>query len=153
MNTKKQSFKTTKRTDPELKQRGFLIFEAIGRFSVKFRWLVVLVWILGTVFVVHNFPSLSSVTQSDNSAFLPNSSPTEKAIKLATVFGSTNDTPVTIVVARAGSPLTTDDQQAIAMISTAVGKVSGVKKVENRGISADQEATQVVALAGSFTAD
>src|SRR5580658_8892049 len=87
MATNKQTQKTTEVVKPELKQRGFQIFEAIGRFSVKFRWLVLAVWIIGTILAVHLFPSLSDVTQSNNSSFLPSNAPSQKAINLASTFG------------------------------------------------------------------
>src|SRR5580700_7303335 len=99
---------TTKKTSRSTKQiadnRGFQLFEAIGRFSVRFRWLIVLVWLVGVIGIVHSFPSLTSVTQSDNSAFLPNTSPTEKALNLVSVFGATSGTPVDVVVARTNAP-------------------------------------------------
>ncbi len=71
---------SSQNTNNEPRQRGSQVFEAIGRFSVKFRWLIVLVWIVGTVLAVQNFPSLSSVTQSNNTSFLPSSAPSQKAI-------------------------------------------------------------------------
>jgi putative drug exporter of the RND superfamily len=135
------------KTQPPVKQRGFQLFEAIGRFSVKFRWLVLLVWLIGTVAAVHSFPSLTSVTQSDNSAFLPASSPTEKAIGLASVFGSANETPITVVIARSGASLTPADQQTIAQLITALDRVNGVKKVQDHGISPDGQAAELVAEA------
>lgn len=45
------------------------IFGAIGRFAVRFRWLVVLVWIAGAVAAVTQLPALSSVTQGNNAKF------------------------------------------------------------------------------------
>src|ERR1017187_4368357 len=42
------------------------IFGAIGRFCVRFRWLVTLAWIAAAVAAIALLPALSSVTQSNN---------------------------------------------------------------------------------------
>ena len=47
-------------------------FNGLGRFTVRFRWLIVVVWIVGTFASVHFLPSLASQVNNDNSAFLPN---------------------------------------------------------------------------------
>lgn len=134
------------------KQRGFQFFAAVGKFSVKFRWLVLLVWIAGTFASVHYLPSLSGVTQSDNDAFLPASAPSERAIKLSSsAFGKSNNAaPIPVIVTTtSGSPLTPDDQVAISNLQTALSKVTGVSGVRNAGQSADGRAVELVALAGS----
>ena len=46
-------------------------FAAVGRLSVRFRWAIVLAWVAGAVAAMALLPSLSSVTQSDNTSFLP----------------------------------------------------------------------------------
>ena len=55
------------------------IFAAVGRFSVRFRWLVVLAWVAGAIAAVTQLPSLSSVAQGNNIKFLPASAPSEHA--------------------------------------------------------------------------
>ena len=47
------------------------IFRAIGKFAVKFRWVVLVLWIAAAVAIPKALPSLASVTQGNNSAFLP----------------------------------------------------------------------------------
>jgi hypothetical protein len=71
----------------EIKNKGFYFFEAIGRFSIKFRWLVLFVWVAGTFAGAHYLPSLSDVTQSNNTSFLPANAPSQKAINLAAKLG------------------------------------------------------------------
>ena len=66
------------------------IFGAIGRFAVRFRWLVLLVWIAGAIGAATQLPALSSVTQSNNSKFLPASAPSQHAIDLSAPFGTAN---------------------------------------------------------------
>src|ERR1017187_9218874 len=53
------------------------IFRAIGSFAVRFRWLVVLAWVAGAIAAVSLLPSLSSVTQNNNTKLLPASAPRE----------------------------------------------------------------------------
>ncbi len=47
----------------------------IGRFAVRFRYPVIAAWIVVTIICVRAFPSLGSVANSDNSSFLPSSTP------------------------------------------------------------------------------
>jgi uncharacterized membrane protein YdfJ with MMPL/SSD domain len=58
-------------------------FTAAGRLSVRFRWAIVLAWVAGTAAAMVLLPSLSSVTQSDNTSFLPASALSEQAADLA----------------------------------------------------------------------
>ena len=64
------------------------IFGAIGRFAVGFRWLVVLAWVIAAIAAATQLPALSSVTQSNNTKFLPASAPSEHAAVLAAPFGT-----------------------------------------------------------------
>jgi len=83
------------------------IFGSLGRFGVRFRWSMLLL------------PSLSSVTQNDNTKFLPASAPVEKATMLAKPFGTSNLLPVPLVAARPGGPLTAADTAALATLQPA----------------------------------
>jgi uncharacterized membrane protein YdfJ with MMPL/SSD domain len=53
-------------------------FAAAGRLSVRFRWVIVLAWAAGVVAAMVLLPSLSSVTQSDNTSFLPAGRPASR---------------------------------------------------------------------------
>jgi RND superfamily putative drug exporter len=133
------------------KQRGFQIFEAIGRFSVTFRWLVILVWVVGTVLAVQHFPSLSSVTQSDNTSFLPANAPSQKAINLAKVFGKSASAPTVgvVVATKNGSSLSTADSSYITSLQTTINAVSGVQGVRPGGVSADGQAEEFDVIVSS----
>lgn len=133
---------------PEDNQRGYRIFAAIGRFSVKFRWIMVLIWIVGTVAAVHYLPSLSDVTQSDNTSFLPSNAPSEKAIKIASAFGKTaNAAPVQVVVAtKDGSTLSPTAITYVTSLQSALSKVKNVETVRNAGQSGDGQADQLIVL-------
>jgi uncharacterized membrane protein YdfJ with MMPL/SSD domain len=56
---------------------------AVARFDVKFRWVIVGVWIVGAVAASRLLPGLSSVTQSNSAQFLPANAPSQQAANLA----------------------------------------------------------------------
>jgi hypothetical protein len=97
------------------------IFGAVGRFTVRFRWLVLLVWIAGAVAAVTQLPALSSVTQNNNSKFLPASAPSEHAVQLLAPFGTATLVPIPVVAAPPGAPLS----PASAGSSTPGGRPTG----------------------------
>jgi uncharacterized membrane protein YdfJ with MMPL/SSD domain len=59
------------------------IFGAIGRFAVRFRWLVLLVWIAGAIGAATQLPALSSVTQNNNSKPCPPARPASMRFELS----------------------------------------------------------------------
>ena len=122
-------------------------FGAIGRFAVRFRWLVVLLWIAAAFAAITQLPSLSSVTQSNNSKFLPASAPSEHAAQLAAPFGTANLLPIPVLAARAAAPLTPADITALTALQGRLASVTGVKKVLDAGTSPDGHAEQLVVLA------
>lgn len=133
----------------DIEHIGYSIFRTIGKFSVRFRWLVVVIWLVGVILVVHFLPSLSSVTQSNNANFLPASAPSEKAAQLAGVFGVTNVNPIPVIIATNGRLLNSSDQSYITQLELAISKVTGVKKVEDHGRSPDGQADELIALANA----
>jgi len=131
------------------------IFGALGRFSVRFRWLMTLVWILATIATAHFLPSLSSVTQSDNTKFLPASAPVERAAALAAPFGTANLIPIPVVLASSSGPLTPTDTAAIGTLQAKLKAVPSVHRVIDLGRSAVKgspggQAEQLLALASQI---
>jgi putative drug exporter of the RND superfamily len=122
-------------------------FARAGRLSVRFRWVIVLAWAAGTAAALVLLPSLSNVTQSDNTSFLPASAPSERANQLASPLQAASLTAVTVVAARAGRPLSGADQAAIAGLSGALSRVARVTAVRDAGQSADGRAEQLIVLA------
>jgi RND superfamily putative drug exporter len=123
------------------------IFGGIGGFAVKFRWLVIVAWVVAAGAVPHFLPSLASVTQGNNSAFLPASAPSEHAATLAAPFGiSTNETPVPVVAAVSQGTLTTADQAWLTALQHALGTVPTVVSVRDLGRSSDGQAEQLQVL-------
>ena len=122
------------------------VFAGIGRFCVRFRWLVLVVWLVGTFLAATQLPALSSVTQSDNTKFLPDSAPTQKATALAAPFGTADLFPLPVIVAREGAALTPADLSAVSDLQTRLRAVNHVVKVQDAGRSADGQAEQMIAF-------
>jgi RND superfamily putative drug exporter len=122
------------------------IFRTIGTVVVRFRWLMLLIWVAGAIAAATQLPSLSSVTQNNNTKFLPASAPSEHAVQLAAPFGTSSLQPIPVVAARTGSPLTPADVAALAALPAKLRSVPGVGKVLDAGRSADGHAEQLVVL-------
>ena len=137
------------------------IFRAIGRFAVKFRWVVLIVWIAAAVAIPKALPSLASVTQGNNSAFLPASAPSEKATTLAAPLGiSLSVTPVPVVAAVSTGSFSAADQTWLSTLVTDLAKVSTVTSVRQLGESAVPgpngvagQAAQIQVLSNVSTSD
>ena len=122
-------------------------FAAVGRLSVRFRWAIVLAWVAGAVAAMVLLPSLSSVTQSDNTSFLPGSAPSEQAAQLASPLQGATLTAVTVVAARTDGTLTGADQAFVARLAGSLSRVARVALVRDAGQSADGRAEQLTVLA------
>ena len=123
-------------------------FDGLGRFTVKFRWLIVVVWLVGTFASVHYLPSLASQVNNDNSAFLPPSAPSTIAGNLAEpLIGKSTLVPVIIVAVRNDGTITPADAQALVRLAAAAKKVTNVARVQYVGTSKDGHAVQLLAEA------
>jgi uncharacterized membrane protein YdfJ with MMPL/SSD domain len=118
----------------------------LGAFAVKFRWVVIAAWLIAAIAAPKFVPSLSSVTQGNNSAFLPASAPSEQAAQLAAPFGSTNLIPVPVVAAVSQGTLTAADVTWLTGLQHDLGTVKTVVAVRDLGRSADQQAEQLQVL-------
>jgi RND superfamily putative drug exporter len=106
------------------------IFRGIGKFAVKFRWVVLILWIAAAAVIPRALPSLASVTQANNSAFLPASAPSEHATNLAAPLGiSLAVTPVPVVAAVPSGSFSAADQAFLATLATDLHKVKTVTSV------------------------
>ncbi len=129
------------------------IFGAIGAFAVRFRWLVVAVWVAGAIAAATLLPTLASVTQSNNTKFLPANAPSEHAAVLAKPFGTENLAPIPVVAAGDGSVLTQGDLAALTTLRSKLADVSGVVKVIDLGLSPHAQADQMLVLARQVAGD
>ena len=115
-------------------------FAALGRFSVRFRWVVLAVWIVGTLACAHLLPSLSSVVQNDNTSFLPSSSPSVVASQLATPLENSKQVHIPVIVVTTGGALSSADQQAIGTLRGQLAEIADVAGVQDAGVSQDGQA-------------
>jgi RND superfamily putative drug exporter len=112
------------------------IFRAIGKFAVKFRWVVLLAWIVAAVAIPQALPSLASVTQGNNSAFLPANAPSNQAANLAAPLGFTTSTvPVPVIAAVTTGSFSAADQAYLGTLASDLAKVPTVVKVREIGQS------------------
>jgi RND superfamily putative drug exporter len=130
------------------------MFEAIARFDIRFRWLIVVVWIVGVVAGVKLLPSLSSVSQSNNTQFLSSASPSVVAGHLAEPFQGNNPAGTAIIVASSASrPLTAADTAAIGRVEQAARQVPGVSLVKDEGTSRDGMAAEALVTVSAAAAN
>jgi RND superfamily putative drug exporter len=122
-------------------------FAAAGRFAVRFRWAVVAAWVAAAVLATAFLPSLSSVTSDSSTGYLPASAPVVQAARLAAPFQAADQTPVPVLVARDGGPLTAADTAATGRLAARLAAVPAVRQVQNLGVSADRRAVQLLVLA------
>jgi RND superfamily putative drug exporter len=123
------------------------IFGGIGAFAVKFRWAVIAAWIVAAIAAAGFLPSLSSVTQGNNSAFLPASAPSNQAADLAAPLGiSVNLQQVPVVAAVSAGTITPADQAWLTALQHDLGAVQTVVRVNDLGRSADGAAEQLQVL-------
>ncbi len=119
-------------------------FASLGRFVVRFRWVILVVWLVGAPLTAKHLPSLSSVAKNDNSAFLPADSPSEHAAALAAPFQPKSKGTAQLIAVRNDGPLTAVDQSAVMALQGAVGRVKIVQAERNQGTSADGQAQKII---------
>jgi RND superfamily putative drug exporter len=110
------------------------LFERLGRFVVRYRYLVVLFWLVVIVVSARALPSLSSEINNDNSQFLPANAPSQQANALAApLIGNPDaESPLYVIAARSSGPIGPADEVALerlARADAALPKVQGVRLV------------------------
>ena len=118
-------------------------FTSLGRFSVRFRFLIVVAWIVVTGLAVQLLPSLADVAKDTTSGFLPADSPSMQAATMAAPFQDTSLAAATLVVARDGG-LTAADNAAMDRLEATIRGLDRVKVVIDLGISRDGQARQAL---------
>jgi RND superfamily putative drug exporter len=123
-------------------------YAALGRFDVRFRYLIVVAWVVITVVCIRAFPSLSSVTPNATiSSFLPASAPSIQASNLTAPFQNRQYASATLVASRDNGLLTSADQAAIDRLEQIIRSMPHVVTVRDLSISPDGEARQAVVQA------
>ena len=116
----------------------------LARTAIRFRYLVIALWIVAAVVAIGVFPPLSSVVNSDNSSFLPSSTPSQKAAALASPFLPPADSSATMVVTTSSGTLTSADSAAIGSLEAKLAKLDHVVSVSDQGPSPDGQATKAL---------
>lgn len=129
-------------------------FAAFGRFIVRYRWVVVAIWLIVPTVLGLTLPSLASQVNNDTTAFLPANSPSLRAASLARpIIGSTTAATVT-VVATSTAPLSTREAAlVIATLRAHVRRVATVEKVDPGVLSGDRLAVQMLAVSDTSQFD
>src|SRR5438270_7418164 len=121
------------------------MFESIARLSIRFRWLVIALWIVIPLVAARSLPQLSSVTTANNAQFLSAGDPSQRAAALAAPFQGKNASSTAILVAsRSGDPLTPADDTAIGRVERAIAHTPGVTLVRDQGTSRDGQAREAL---------
>ena len=118
-------------------------FDRLGHFSVRFRFLIVVAWIVVTVLAVRFLPSLADVAKDTTSGFLPADSPSMQAAGMAAPFQGDSFAVATLVVARDGV-LSGADNAAIDTLEARIKSIDKVKQLVDLGISRDGQARQAL---------
>jgi len=122
-------------------------FASLGRMVVRARWLIVGLWVLIPLALTISLPSLSSQVNNDQTAFLPASSPSLQAARLAApIVGPTTNAAVTVV---ATSPTPMSPAFAAGVIGSlhvSLERVAHVRKVDPGVLSHDELAISLVVV-------
>src|SRR5215469_10337720 len=121
------------------------LFAALGRFTVRYRYLIVVAWVGITITCAIVFPSLSRVTKNSMlSNLLPPNAPSIQASNLAATFQNTHLASTTIVAVRNQGALTFADQYSIDRLEARVRTLPKVTIVRDLATSPDGAAHQSV---------
>jgi putative drug exporter of the RND superfamily len=121
-------------------REDYRLFAALGRFTVRFRWLIIAGWILAAIVLASTLPSLSSVEKNSNSDFLPATAPSVRAAELAAPFSSPTIQETTFVAGVKRGVLSSADRAAIQHAEQAMRQVPHVTAVLGQGLSTNGRA-------------
>ena len=125
--------------------KGIKMFHTLAKLVVKYRWIVIIIWIISTPLLIHYLPSFSTVSESNNSSFLPANSPTTKSANLAVPFeGKNSGSTAQLIAATTSSQLTQQQNDAITALEQSINKLKNVSLVRDQGTSKDGQARQAI---------
>jgi RND superfamily putative drug exporter len=116
---------------------GFMA--GLARVVIRFRYAVIAGWLIAAALCVVLLPSVADSVNTDNSTFLPASTPSQHALALAAPFQPAGTTTGTLVVA-GKAKLSASDQSAVTNLETKIAKDGHVVSVSDQGLSADGKA-------------
>ena len=111
----------------------------LARLAIRFRYAVIVGWLIAATLCVVLLPSLADSVNTDNSTFLPASTPTQHALALAAPFQPAGTTAGTLVVV-GKAKLSSSDKSAVTDLEAKIAKDSHVQSVSDQGLSSDGKA-------------
>ncbi len=122
------------------------LFAVLGRLSIRYRWLVIAVWVTGAVAAVLFLPSLAAAVNNDNTQFLPASASSNIASRLAAPFYGASNNDDAFVVAATGNhrPLSPADRAAIVRLTALAARLPHARAARIDEFSGDGQAAQIV---------
>jgi RND superfamily putative drug exporter len=129
-------------------------FARFGRATVRFRWFILIGWVVIVVVSTLTLPTLGSEVNNDNSHFLPSNSPTIQAFNLATpLLGNTATNSTVLVIAARNRPLGPADDKALEREVDIAKKIPLVHEVRFIGISPNRHAAELLVNAHISASD
>ncbi|MDA8290107.1 MAG: MMPL family transporter [Actinomycetota bacterium] len=124
-------------------------FATLGRYAVRYRWLVLLLWVGVTVACVTYLPSLASAVNNDTTRFLPANVPSNVASRLAAPFygSSNNDDAVVVAATRDHTRLGAADLAAVDRLASAARRLPHARSATVTELSGDGQAVQIAVRA------
>ncbi len=123
------------------------LFRALARGVVRYRWVIVVVWLVGTGVATRALPSLGSQVNNNNSAFLPANAPSNQAAQLAVpLTGSANQSLIEVVAAARSGTLGAADVAEVQALGKSLRRVPTVDLVQFGSLSPDREAAQLLVV-------
>jgi putative drug exporter of the RND superfamily len=121
------------------------LFAALGRFSIRYRWLVIGLWLAGAVASVLFLPSLASAVNNNNTQYLPASMPSNVAARLdAPFYGASNNDDAFVVAATVNHQrLTKADDAAITRLTARAALLPHAQAARIAEFSGDGQAAQI----------
>jgi RND superfamily putative drug exporter len=128
------------------------VFAAIARFAIRCRWQVIAGWLIVTLLAVVFLPTLGDVVHNDTTTFLPASSPSLRAAKLASPFIHEGVQSGILVAIGKDGPLAAGDQQALTRLEGQIRRVPEVTGLSTGVTSGNGRAVTEVVQFSSATA-
>jgi RND superfamily putative drug exporter len=117
----------------------------LARAAIRFRYAVIAGWLAAAVLCILLLPSLASSVNTDNTSFLPASTPTQHALALAAPFQPAGTTTGTLVVVGTAK-LSPSDQSAVTDLEAKIAKDDRVVSVSDQGLSSDGKAQKALVV-------
>jgi putative drug exporter of the RND superfamily len=134
--------------------RAVNLFGSLAAWIVRFRFAVIVAWLLVLAASLVALPSLGSEVNSDPSLFLSGDARSVQAQALgAPLLGTRTTSRVTIVAATARGRLTSADVTAITREARLARRVAGVQAVRYTAVSPAGNAVQLIATLSRDTSD